>query len=214
MAASILDRRCPGQHHHTATSNPSRWRPAGSDGSERVGARARFETALFERCRPGLVPETTLAQRTFCQRIDRFLAEFFPFVLYSTVPADNNLAERSLRPLVVARKISGGTRSSTGSRVRLALASLFGTWQAQGGIPSTPVTNCSLSPHSELLPRKRPIPMIGLPGYGQAKNRARLAQLFASRFDFLTALGGIDQFGAHLPEDSDGSRRVQIVGNR
>ncbi|HEU4792979.1 MAG TPA: transposase, partial [Nitrolancea sp.] len=103
--------------------------------SERVAARARFETALFACCRPGLAPETTLPQRTLCQRIDRFLAELFPFVLYPAVPADNNLAERSLRPLVVARKISGGARSPLGSRVRMALASLFGTWQAQGRNP-------------------------------------------------------------------------------
>ncbi|HEU4792832.1 MAG TPA: IS66 family transposase, partial [Nitrolancea sp.] len=103
--------------------------------SERVAARAHVETALFACCRPGLEPETTLLQRTLCQRIDRFLAELFPFVIYPAVPADNNLAERSLRPLVVARKISGGTRSPQGSRVRMALASLFGTWQAQGRNP-------------------------------------------------------------------------------
>src|SRR5947209_8269973 len=44
----------------------------------------------------------------------------------------NNLAERSVRPLVIARKISGGTRSPKGSQTRMGLASLFGTWMAQG----------------------------------------------------------------------------------
>ena len=48
--------------------------------------------------------------------------------------ADNHRAERCLRPLVVARKGSG-TRSAAGSRVRMALASLFATWQAQGRDP-------------------------------------------------------------------------------
>jgi hypothetical protein len=43
----------------------------------------------------------------------------------------DNLAERSVRPLVVARKISGGTRSPKGSRTRMGLASLFNTWAAQ-----------------------------------------------------------------------------------
>jgi hypothetical protein len=43
----------------------------------------------------------------------------------------NNLAERSVRPLVVTRKISGGTRSPKGSETRMGLASLFGTWTAQ-----------------------------------------------------------------------------------
>jgi hypothetical protein len=48
------------------------------------------------------------------------------------VPATNNAAERSPRHLVVARKISGGTRSSLGTATRMTLASLFGTWRAQG----------------------------------------------------------------------------------
>lgn len=48
--------------------------------------------------------------------------------------ADNYRAERRLRPLVVARKGSG-IRSAAGSRVRMALASLFATWQAQGRDP-------------------------------------------------------------------------------
>ena len=42
------------------------------------------------------------------------------------------LAERSLRPLVVSRKISGGTRSEQGTGTKMTLASLFGTWRAQG----------------------------------------------------------------------------------
>ena len=41
-------------------------------------------------------------------------------------------AERSLRPLVVSRKISGGTRSGQGTDTKMTLASLFGTWRAQG----------------------------------------------------------------------------------
>ena len=53
------------------------------------------------------------------------------FVAVPGVPAHNNLAERSVRPLVIARKISGGTRSPQGSRTRMGLASLFQTWSAQ-----------------------------------------------------------------------------------
>lgn len=37
----------------------------------------------------------------------------------------------SIRPLVVLRKISGGSRSENGSRTRMVLASLFGTWAAR-----------------------------------------------------------------------------------
>jgi len=66
------------------------------------------------------------------KRLLRHQEELFQFVLEPDVPADNNLAERSLRPLVVMRKISGGTRSPAGSKTRLTLASLFATWAARG----------------------------------------------------------------------------------
>jgi transposase len=101
----------------------------------RVAARAALERQLSAVCAPYWLPDSTAPQATLCQRIDRFLDELFEFVLDPAIPADNNLAERSLRPLVVARKISGGTRSPEGSQTRMGLASLFGTWQAQGRDP-------------------------------------------------------------------------------
>lgn len=55
----------------------------------------------------------------------------FQFVLVDGLSADNNLAERSVRPLVVARKISGGTRSDEGSKTRMALASIVETARAR-----------------------------------------------------------------------------------
>jgi hypothetical protein len=66
------------------------------------------------------------------KRLLRHQEELFQFVLVADLPADNNLAERSLRPLVILRKISGGSRSEAGSKTRLTLASLLGTWQARG----------------------------------------------------------------------------------
>jgi hypothetical protein len=66
------------------------------------------------------------------KRLSRHQDELFQFVRVDGVPADNNLAERSLRPVVVIRKISGGTRSAAGSKTRMALASLFATWRARG----------------------------------------------------------------------------------
>ena len=68
----------------------------------------------------------------FCLFPQVLSEELFVFVAYPGVPSDNNLAERSVRPLVIARKISGGTRSPKGSSTRMGLASLFGTWMAQG----------------------------------------------------------------------------------
>ncbi len=66
------------------------------------------------------------------KRLLRHEDELFQFVLIEGLSADNNLAERSIRPLVVIRKISGGSRSDRGTKTRMALASLFGTWRARG----------------------------------------------------------------------------------
>jgi transposase len=65
------------------------------------------------------------------KRLLRHQDELFPFVLIPGLPADNNLAERSIRPLVIMRKISGGSRSPEGTKTRLTLASLFHTWAAR-----------------------------------------------------------------------------------
>lgn len=68
---------------------------------------------------------------TVAKRLLRHQHELLQFVEHQHVPADNNLAERALRPLVVQRKISGGSRSPAGSETRMKLASLFETWQAR-----------------------------------------------------------------------------------
>jgi transposase len=68
---------------------------------------------------------------TLAKRVLRHQDELFQFVLVPGLPADNNLAERSIRPLVIIRKISGGSRSAEGTKTRLTLASLLGTWAAR-----------------------------------------------------------------------------------
>ncbi len=95
----------------------------------RVARQHAFEQQLWQLCQPYV--RTAAPQHTLCERVERFLPELFVFVAIPGVPAHNNLAERSIRPLVVARKISGGTRSPKGSQTRMGLASLFGTWMAQ-----------------------------------------------------------------------------------
>lgn len=49
------------------------------------------------------------------------------------VPADNNFAERELRPLVIARKISFGSQSEKGARTREVLMSILHTLRKRGG---------------------------------------------------------------------------------
>lgn len=70
--------------------------------------------------------------RALGQRLLRHEAELFEFVRQAEVAATNNRAERAIRPLAVARKISGGTRSPNGSTTRMRLQTLFTTWVAKG----------------------------------------------------------------------------------
>ena len=76
----------------------------------------------------------------------RYLESLFVFVTEPGAPTTNNPAEHSLRPLVVSRKVSGGTRSARGTTVKMTLASLFGTWRVQGRNPFDACYNLLASP--------------------------------------------------------------------
>lgn len=80
------------------------------------------------------------------KRILRHEDELFQFVLVEGLSPNNNLAERSIRPMVVIRKISGGSRSPNGTKTRMALASLFETWKARGLNPFTQCLRLLSSP--------------------------------------------------------------------
>jgi transposase len=116
-----------------AAPTPDPQLPTTKQHAGRVALQHAFEQELWQVCAPFVRTETIM--HTLCERVERFLPELFVFVAYPGVPSDNNLAERSVRPLVIARKISGGTRSPKGSSTRMGLASLFGTWMAQGFNP-------------------------------------------------------------------------------
>ena len=107
-----------------------------TSGKQRRAAQLALEKRLLALCRPCL-DDPLAVQGKLCRRIDKHLKELFVFVAEPEVPPDNNAAERSLRPLVISRKISGGTRSNQGTDAKMALASLFGTWRAQGQNPLT-----------------------------------------------------------------------------
>jgi len=103
---------------------------AGESARQRCRQRVKFEKELLRLAKPYL--DRDVPQRVLAQRIERFLPELFTFVEHPQVPSENNAAERALRPAVIARKVSGGTRSKKGSETRTALMSLFGTWQLRG----------------------------------------------------------------------------------
>jgi len=103
-----------------------------SSDDERTRLRQReiFEQALFEVARPYF--KSDKPQRILAERIEKFLPELFVFVEDPRVPSENNAAERAVRPFVITRKVSGGTRSAKGSDTKAVLMSLFGTWLVRG----------------------------------------------------------------------------------
>lgn len=94
----------------------------------RVAAQRRLEARLT-RLAAAPAADPAAVQGRLSRRLLRHLSELFTFVAVAGVPPDNNGAERSLRHLVVCRKISGGSRSPCGTTTTLALASLGETWR-------------------------------------------------------------------------------------
>ena len=104
-----------------------------------------LEKELLALCSP-FFKDQAAPQSKLCRRIERFIKELFVFVSHPNAPSENNAAERSLRHLVISRKISGGTRSKQGSDTKMTLASLFGTWRAKGLNPLLECRDLLLSP--------------------------------------------------------------------
>ena len=90
--------------------------------------------------------DPSATQAKLCRRIERHIKELFVFVAEPEVPSDNNPAERSLRHLVISREVSGGTRSEQGTERKMTLASIFGTWRAQGLNPLAACRQLLVSP--------------------------------------------------------------------
>jgi transposase len=92
--------------------------------------REAFEREAEQLARPYC--RSALPQRVLAERIRKHRGQLFVFVSHPDVPSDNNAAERAIRPFVVQRKVSGGTRSEAGSKTQAVLLSLFGTWLLRG----------------------------------------------------------------------------------
>ena len=113
--------------------------------TRRIERQQRYQQWLWSICKPYLGSDAPM--RVLCQRVERFLPELFTFVAEPRASADNNAAERSLRPPVVSRKISGGTRSERASETKSILASLFGTWRLQDRNPYQALQSILSKPH-------------------------------------------------------------------
>lgn len=92
---------------------------------ERRAALDQQAQDLLSLPRPGL--EEKVRKRLWKQR-----DHLFTFLDHPEVDATNNLAERQLRPAVIARKISCGNKTQTGARVWQILASLAATCGQRG----------------------------------------------------------------------------------
>jgi hypothetical protein len=104
---------------------------------DRQRKRKEFESEIRAIAGPyaPLKGRAPVAQTTLAGRMTKFLGELFTFVEFPDAPSENNAAERSIRPAVIARKISGGTRSAKGSQTQMILMSLLGTWNIQNKNP-------------------------------------------------------------------------------
>ena len=71
-------------------------------------------------------------QACLAKYLTGYVNELFVFVHYPEVPSENNPAERAIRPLVITRKVCGGTRSVQGSKSKMILLSLLHTAQVRG----------------------------------------------------------------------------------
>lgn len=124
MPGSPPERRgCPSCSRMRQPGRP-RQEPASRTGAGPAALRGRAAGAVPDRARG--IPHAAL-----CQRMERSHPELFTFVADPAVPPINNAAERALRPLVVGRKISGGTRSPQGSPTRMVLQSVIATWEVR-----------------------------------------------------------------------------------
>jgi transposase len=122
-----------------AYTGPDANTPIGLAVLERIDKQHLFESRLKKVCQQYVTQDVPMS--TLCARIMTFMPELFVFVRFPGVASDNNPAERIIRHTVVARKISGGTRSPKGSETKSILTSLFDTWSLQ---EKNPLEQCRL----------------------------------------------------------------------
>ena len=79
--------------------------------------------------------------RRLTKRLRRYGEYLFTFLDYPDVPADNNFAERQIRPAVILRKNSQSNRSDRGAATQAILMSVYRTLRLRGLDPTETITN-------------------------------------------------------------------------
>lgn len=77
-------------------------------------------------------PRSDALEEALRQRLAKQRDHLFTFLDHAEVPATNNLAERQLRPAVIARKLSCGNKTPQGAHVWEILASVAATCAQRG----------------------------------------------------------------------------------
>lgn len=77
-------------------------------------------------------PQDHADAKRLCKRLARHREELTRFLWDEKLDGTNNAAERALRPAVVMRKITGGSRSAAGAAAWMKLASLLRTADQRG----------------------------------------------------------------------------------
>jgi transposase len=106
--------------------------------SARQKYRLACERRLLKVAKPCLT-STVKEQANLANFMTHYINELFVFVQHPEVPSENNAAERAIRPLVITRKVCGGTRSAKGSKTKMVLMSLLHTAQLRGMDPVTSI---------------------------------------------------------------------------
>lgn len=70
--------------------------------------------------------------KTLCKRLLEHLDGYFLWYDHPGIPPDNNLGERTVRPSVTQRKVSGGNRSHWGAELTAYMQTVIGTCRKQG----------------------------------------------------------------------------------
>jgi hypothetical protein len=145
--ATTLQQKCYA-HHHKAISQAKALHPHQGEGFlTEVAAMLRAAVALhgqkaqcdpqsFNTLRQSLehkavqlleAPRSEPSEEAVRNRLNKQRDHLFTFLDHDGVDATNNLAERQLRPAVIARKISCGNKTQKGARTWQILASLAAT---------------------------------------------------------------------------------------
>jgi transposase len=99
-------------------------------GDQRYGARVvQLETRLEQLATADYAEANA---KRIARRMRKHLKELTAFLHEKDLDGTNNAAERAIRPAVVARKISGGSRSKNGAAAWATLASLMRSANQQG----------------------------------------------------------------------------------